>query len=409
MNPPRPVGRSCTVGAVSVESPPQTAAPPGVQIAPVRGFSDLRAFVALPYRLHRGTPWIPPLKLERYAFLTRPLNPYFKHGAAEYFLARQEGRVVGRITAQIDHAFNDFHGTRWGMFGFLEFEQDPHVLRALLDAAAAWLGERGCERMVGPMDFSMNDECGVLIEGFELEPMIKQVWQPPYYQQLCEACGLTKAIDILHWELHLSDREERMLPILPRMAQRARERHGITIRRMSRRHLRREMDEFAKVYNAAWARNWGFVPYSKEDLDELALTLQIVYDRNWFMIAEQDGHTVGMAITIPDINQALKRMRGTLLPSGWWQLLTRRRYTNRMRIGFLGVLPEYEHTGVAAALYMEHFETAARTGITHGEAGWILESNRSMNRGLEAMGGRIVKRCRIYEHVLSGAGSTAAN
>jgi GNAT superfamily N-acetyltransferase len=371
------------------------------QVAPVRGASDLRAFVELPYRLHAGTPWIPPLRLERYAFLHRKLNPYFKHGCAEYFLAREDERAVGRITAQIDNAFNEFHGTRWGMFGFLEFEHDEAVARALLDGAAAWLLERGCERMVGPMDFSMNDESGVLIEGFELEPMIKQPWHPPYYQQLCEAAGLTAATDLFHWELHLSDRDERMLPLLPKLAQRAREKHGITIRRMSRWHLRRELDEFAKVYNAAWSRNWGFVPYSKEDLDELALTLQLVYDRNWFMIAEQDGHTVGMAITIPDVNQALKRMRGRLLPLGWWHYLRKRRYIDRMRIGFLGVLPEYEHTGAAAALYMEHFGTAARTGLVHGEAGWILESNRSMNRGLEAMGGRIVKRCRVYERMLA--------
>jgi GNAT superfamily N-acetyltransferase len=377
-------------------APPKTT----VEVAPVRGRSALRAFVELPFRLHAGTPWIPPLRLERYAFLNRRLNPYFKHGCAEYFVARRDGRVVGRISAQIDHAFNEFHGTRWGMFGFLEFEDDEAVLRSMLDTAAAWLAERGCERMVGPMDLSMNEECGVLVEGFELEPMIKQPWHPSYYGDRCEAVGLTKAMDLLHWELHLSDRDERMLPLLPKLARRAREKQGITIRRMSRRRLRRELDEFAKVYNSAWSHNWGFVPYAKEDLDELALTLQIVYDRNWFMIAEQDGNTVGMAITIPDINQVLKKMRGRLLPLGWWYLVTKRRHIDRMRIGFLGVLPEYEHTGAGAALYMEHFDTAARTGLTHGEAGWILETNHSMNRGLEAMGARSVKRCRVYERML---------
>ena len=385
---------------MTVETEPHRAT---VEVRPVRGPGDLRAFVSLPFRLHRGTPWIPPLKLERYAFLIRKLNPYFKHGVAEYFVARQEGRVVGRITAQIDRAFNDFHRTSWGMFGFLEFENDPRILHDLLDAAAKWLADRGCDRMVGPMDFSMNEECGVLCDGFELEPMIKQPWHPPYYQEQCEAAGLTKAKDLYHWELHLSDRDHRMRDALPRLAERAKEKHGITIRRMSRRRLRRDLDEFAKVYNAAWSRNWGFVPYSKEDLDELALTLQVVYDRDWFMIAEQDGRTVGMAITIPDVNQALKRMQGRLLPLGWWHLMSRRRFVDRMRIGFLGVLPEYEHTGAAAALYIEHFETAARTGLTHGEAGWILESNHSMNRGLEAMGGRIVKRCRVYERQLGAS------
>jgi GNAT superfamily N-acetyltransferase len=371
-----------------------------VRIRPVRGLSDLRAFVDLPFRLHAGTPWIPPLKLERYVFLSRRLNAYFKHGEAEYFLARRDGRVVGRVTAQIDRAFNDFHESRWGMFGFLEFEDDQEVLGALLDAAAAWLRERGCERMVGPMDFQMNDESGVLIEGFEREPMIKQPWHPPYYQQRCEAAGLSKAMELFSWELQISDREQRMLPILPEIAERARTTYGITIRKMSRRGLRRELDEFAKVYNAAWSHNWGFVPYSKQDLDAYALDLQLVFERDWFMIAENDKETVAMAITIPDINQVLARMRGRLLPLGWWYYLNKHRIIDRVRIGFLGVLPEYQHTGVAAALYLEHFDIAARTHRKWGEASWILETNKAMNRGLEAMGGRITKRWRVYERML---------
>ena len=374
-----------------------------VDVAPVRGFADLRAFVALPFRLHAGTMWVPPLKLERYAFLNRKLNAYFKHGEAQYWLARSGGRVVGRITAQIDRAFNHYHESRWGMFGFLEFEDDSAIVEALLDAAAGWLRDRGCERMVGPMDFQMNDESGVLIEGFELEPMIRQPWHPPYYQRCCEQAGLTKAMDLFHWELRLSDRNERMIPALPRIAERARAKHGVTIRKMSRRHLRRELDEFAKIYNAAWSQNWGFVPYSKEDLDAYALDLQLVYDRDWFMIAEIDGQTVAMALSFPDINQVLKKMRGRLLPLGWWHYLNKRRIMDRVRVGFLGVLPEYQHTGVAAALYIEHFDVSARTRIKHGEAGWILEVNSSMNRGLEAMGGRIVKRCRLYERLLAGS------
>jgi GNAT superfamily N-acetyltransferase len=373
-----------------------------VQIAPVRGFADLREFVALPYRLHAGTAWIPPLKLERYAFLNRKLNAYFKHAEAEYFLARRDGRVVGRITAQVDRAFNEYHDSRWGMFGFLEFEDDPELLRALLATAEAWLRTRGCDRMLGPMDFSMNEESGVLIEGFELEPYIRQPWHPPYYQQRCEEAGLGKAMDLYSWWLEISDRE-RMHPILPKAAERARTRHGVTIRRMSRLHLRREMDEFAKVYNAAWSHNWGFVPYSKEDLDAYTIDMQLVYDRNWFMIAEQDGQTIAMAITIPDINQIYKKMRGRLLPLGWWYYLNRARIIDRVRIGFLGVLPEYQHTGAAASLYLEHFDVAERTRQKQGEASWILEINHAMNRGLEAMGARIVKRWRVYERLLDGA------
>ncbi len=370
-----------------------------VQVSAARTPEDLRQFVALPFRLHAGTPWIPPLKLERYAFLTRKLNAFFTHGEARYFLARRDGRVVGRITAQIDFEFNRFHGSRWGMFGFLEFEEDAEILEALLAAAEDWCRRHGCDRMVGPMNFQINDEAGVLIEGFAREPLIREPWNPPYYQQRCEAAGLAKAMDLYGWDLSIDDRE-RMNPILPRVAERAHRKYGVTIRKMSRRHLRRELDEFAKVYNAAWSRNWGFVPYTKADLDAFAIDMQLVYSREWFMIAEADGRTIAMAITIPDIHQIYKKMQGRLLPLGWWYYLNRGRIIDRIRVGFLGVLPEYQHTGVAAALYLAHFDAAAASRQKAGEASFILEVNTAMNRGLEEMGGRLVKRWRVYERLL---------
>ncbi len=371
-----------------------------VEVSPVRGFVQLREFVSLPFRLHAGTPWVPPLKLERYVFLSRHLNAYFTHGEAEYFLARRARRVVGRITAQIDRAFNEFHGNRWGMFGFLEFEDDPQVLEALLLTAAEWLSARGCERMVGPMDFQMNDESGVLTEGFERPPMIKQPWHPPYYQQRCEAAGLQKAMDLLMWERHVFDAEQ-VSPQLLRVAERAQARYRVRVRSMSRRHLRRDLDEFAKVYNSAWSKNWGFVPYSKEDLDGYALDLQLVFARDWFMIAEVDGETAGLAITVPDINQVLRKMRGRLLPLGWWYYLNRNRIVDQVRVGFLGVVPEYQHTGAGVALYLAQFRSGERTRQKGGEMGWILETNHSMNRAMEALGARIVKRFRVYERMLA--------
>ena len=200
-----------------------------LKISAVRGPADLRAFVALPYRLHADTPWIPPLKLERYVFLTRRLNAFFTHGEAEYFLARRDGRVVGRVTAHLDYEFNRFHHSRWGMFGFLEFEDDPEILEALLQTVSGWLSSRGCDRMVGPMNFQVNDEAGVLIEGFDREPLIREPWNPQYYRARCEEFGLTKAMDLLGWDLDVRDRA-RMDPRLPRITKRAIERYGVTIR-----------------------------------------------------------------------------------------------------------------------------------------------------------------------------------
>ena len=372
-----------------------------VEVAPVSSRADMREFIELPYRLHSNAEqWIPPLRIERWHFLHPRTGAFYKRGEAELFLARRDGRVVGRISAQIDSAYNEFHGDATGMFGFLELEDDVEALRALLDAAAGWLRERGRDRMLGPMDFTMNDESGVLIEGFEREPMVRQAWHPPYYRRLCEEAGLEKAVDTFMWSLHISGRDQ-VMPIIWDLAEQLEPKHGITIRKMTRRRLRSDLDAFGEIYNEAWARNFGFVPYSEEDLDAYAQELQLAYDRNWFMVAEDaEGKTVGMAITAPDLNQVLKKMNGRLLPLGWWHFLNRRRIMDRCRVGFLGVKPAYQHTGVAAGLYAEHFDMAEVTRVKGGEMGWILETNKAMNRAMEAMGGEIVKKYRVYERGL---------
>jgi hypothetical protein len=367
-----------------------------VDVRPARSFRDVGAFIDLPSRLHAGTPWVPPLKLERRLFLSRRFGPYRSRIDFELFLARRDGRVVGRVSAHVDHAYNRHHGERRGWFGFFECEDDPDAARALLDAADAWLRARGQTEMVGPADFTVNDESGLVVEGHELHPMIRQPWHPPYYQPLIEGAGLHKVVDLLMWRLEIDDREQ-MLPILPELAQTAREKHGVTIRRMSRRRLRSDLDLFGEIYNRAWRRNWGFVPYDAADLDQYALELQLGFDRDWFMVAEIGGEAIAMAITVPDLNQVLRRMNGRLLPLGWWYFLRKGSTINRVRVGFLGVKPKFQHTGAAAALYVEHFDTSARhQRIKGGEMGWILETNRAMNRGMEAMNGRVVKRYRMY-------------
>jgi GNAT superfamily N-acetyltransferase len=373
-----------------------------VDIRAVSGSRDLKAFIELPFAVHANHPqWVPPLKLERRLFLNRRMNPFFTHGEAEYFLARRDGRVVGRASAQINQAFNDTHQAKWGWFGFIELYEDQEVAAALLDAAADWLRSRGMERMVGPADFTMNDESGVLIEGYELVPMLRQPWHPPYYRTLLEGAGMEKAMDLLMWNLEVRDRS-RVMPGIEELAERLKPDHGIAVRRMRRLHLRRELDGFAEVYNAAWADNWDFVPYSKKDLDSLAQELQLVFDKHWAFVAEREdtGEVVATALTFPDINQVLAKMNGRLLPFGWWHFVRKGSIMDRVRVGFLGVKPEYQHTGVAAKLYIEHFKAASERPQTGGEMGWILETNTAMNRGMEGMGGRVVKRYRVYERQL---------
>jgi GNAT superfamily N-acetyltransferase len=374
-----------------------------VNVRPVRGRRDLDAFIRVPFRLHRGTPWVPPLIMERREFLNREKNPFFAHGEAEYFLAERDGEVVGRITAHVDERWTQHNGGNDGMFGFFECERSPETAKALMDAATGWLRERGRERMLGPMDFTTNDECGVLVEGFDLDPFVLEPWHPPYYQELVEGLGLAKAMDLLMWRLELGQLKQgdRFHDLIHQAAETSAKEHGVVIRHMRKRDLEAEVMRFMEVYNEAWDRNWGFVPVSQEEVRFQAKNLKPILDENWAMIAERDGEVVGAALTLPDVNQVLKGMNGRLLPLGWLRFLTGRRKVDRVRVFALGVKPQYQHFGVAAALYVEHIQVAARVRQKWGEMGWILETNEPMNRAMEGMGGEVVKRYRLYERPLA--------
>ncbi len=369
----------------------------GLDVRPVASKRDLTTFIKLPWRLYRNEPnWVPPLIAERRRFLDRTQNPWFEHGEAQLFLAWRDGRAVGRISAQVDRLFNEFQDNTWGLFGFFECEDDPEAARALLDAAEAWLRVRDRDRMVGPMDFTMNDECGVLVEGFERPPIILTNWTHPYYPALLEGAGMTKAMDTLMWRLEIAGRD-RVHPAIWDVAERVESKHGITVRPMRKRDIEAEIDRFLEVYNAAWERNWGFSPLTEKEVRHYAKTLKPLLDEHWAFIAEKDGETIGAALTIPDYNQVLKHLNGRLLPFGWLKFLWYRRRIDRVRVFALGVKREWQHTGVAARFYELHFDSAEATPQKHGEMGWILETNTSMNRAMEGMGGEIVRRYRLYE------------
>ena len=368
-----------------------------IEVRPVVSRSDLMRFIKLPWRLYRNSPrWVPPLISERRRHLDRAHNPFFQHAEAEYFLAWRGGEPVGRITAHVDHRFNEFQQNDWGLFGFFESEDDPEVGMALLGTAEAWLRERGRDRMVGPMDFSTNHECGLLVEGHERPPQILENWHHPYYAALLEGYGLSKVMDLLKWELHIADREK-MLPILAELAEKVEPKYGVKVRPMRKRDFESEVRAFMEVYNSAWENNWGFVPLTDAELRTYANELKPILDENWAWIAEADDQVVGAALSIPDYNQVLAKLDGRLLPFGWAKALLARRKIDSVRVFALGVKRAYQHTGISAKFYVEHFNSAARTPQTWGEMGWILETNTAMNRGMEAMNGRIVKRYRLYE------------
>jgi GNAT superfamily N-acetyltransferase len=375
-----------------------------VEIRPVRSRRDLKRFIKVPFRLHRESPqWVAPLIFERMEFLNRRKNPYFEHAEVELFIAERDGEPVGRISAQIDERWDSYQGGKDAMFGFFESTEDPEVAEALLGTAAEWARGKGRERILGPMDFTTNDEVGILIEGFELPPYILENWHPPYYRELFEARGFGKAMDLLMWELHFGDLKEgeRFDPSIHTAAKRALEEEGIVIRNIDKGNLEREMRLFTPVYNDAWSDNWGFVPPTDAEIAFHAKILKQVIDEDWAYIAEKDGEAIGAALTLPDINQVLAKLNGRLLPVGWLKFLLGKGKIDRLRVFALGVKHDYRHSGVAAGLYLKHLETAAQPGaIKGGEMGWILETNEAMNRAMEGMGGRVVKRYRLFERAL---------
>jgi GNAT superfamily N-acetyltransferase len=377
-----------------------------IVIRPVQSRRDLKRFVKVPFGLHRDSPqWVAPLVFERMEFLDRDKNPYFQHAEAEYFLAECGGAPVGRITAQVDERWDEFQGGNDAMFGFFETAEDPEVAAALLDAAAGWARDRGRERLLGPMDFTTNDEIGILIDGYERRPMILEPWHPPYYRELIEGHGFDKAMDVQMWELQFGDLKEgeRFDPAIHEAAGNALEEEGIVIRNMRKREMADEVRRFMDVYNDAWGDNWGFVPVTDAEAEFQAKNLKQVLDEDWGFMAEKDGEVIGAALTLPDINQVMAKLNGRLLPFGWLRFLLGRRRIDQLRVFALGVKHDYRHTGVAAGLYLKHLETAARPGtIGGGEMGWILETNGPMNRAMEGMGGTVVKRYRIYERSLQG-------
>jgi GNAT superfamily N-acetyltransferase len=259
--------------------------------------------------------------------------------------------------------------------------------------------------MIGPMDFTTNDECGLLVEGYEREPIILQPWHPQYYRERLEELGLTKSMDLLMWDLWLGKLQEgnTFHPLIEAAAKKCAE-EGVVVRGMRKSDLENEIARFMEVYNEAWGPNWGFVPITAEEVAFQAKNLKPILSEDWAMIAELNGEIVGAALTLPDFNQVLKKMNGRIFPFGWWHFLTGRRKIDRVRVFALGVKTEYQHLGVAAALYVRHRETAARLPQKGGETGWILETNEAMNRAMEGMGGTIAERYRLYEIGLQPAG-----
>lgn len=377
----------------------RAAAPAAVAVREIRPGESLRSFIDLSWRVNAGDPsWVAPLRMDLAVVLDRKKHPYHRHAEVAYFLAERGGEPVGRIAATVNHRYNEFHEARQGFFGFFEAVDDAGVARALVDAAAAWLRERGMERMQGPMSFSTNEEAplGVLVQGFEVPPYVFMPHNPPYYDRILEEAGLAKAMDLLAYSM-TGEPPERLVRGVERLAKR----QGVTVRGLDMRRFAEEVATIKEVYNSAWARNWGFVPMTDEEFDHVGKSMKLIVDPALVLVAEKDGRAVGFSIALPDLNQVLKKIpSGRLLPFGAFRFLWGKRKIDALRLITLGFRPEFQHQGLGALLYLRTWEEGVKRGYYRAEASWVLENNLEMRRALENLGAQLYKRMRIYEREL---------
>jgi GNAT superfamily N-acetyltransferase len=371
-----------------------------VDVVSVVNGKDLARFIRLPHQIYRDNPnWVAPLDSDERTRLTPGKNPFFQHAEAAYFLARQNGRDVGRISASVDRNYDGFHGERQAGFGFFEAET-AEATQALLGAAERWGRERGASVMRGPMNFTTNDDCGFLIRGFELPPTILMPYNPPTYPTWVESAGLTKVKDLYAFKVPIPDSPAEQIAQVARIAQKARDRYRVRVRPMSLKHFGQELQRVKDIYNAAWERNWGFVPMTEAEIDHMAAQLKPAIVPELALFAEIDGEPVGFALAIPDVNVALKPLHGKLFPFGIVRLLWSLRGIRTLRLMALGVKTGYRRRGIDAALVHQAAVASHAKGYVWCEVGWTLEDNHLVNRLIEAVHGDQYKTYRIYERSL---------
>lgn len=361
----------------------------------------LRDFIHLPWSIYRNDPdWVPPLLIEQKQRYSHK-NPFFEHARWRGWVAYRNDRPVGRITAQIDQLFLDRYDDRFGYFGSLEATDDPAVFSALFQAAESWLAGEGMTHATGPFTLSINEEAGLLVDGFDTPPCIMMGHNPPYYGAQLEAQGYAPARDLLAYH---QPPTYQFSPTVKRLLERLSGR--IHLRPLNRKKLDEELDTLRHIFNDAWSDNWGFVPFTEAEFKEVGKAMTLLLDDDFVQIAEVDGEPAAMIIGLPDINQAIRDLNGRLLPLGWLKLLWRIkvRYPVRARIPLMGVLKKHQHTRLGPALAFAVTEALRtpflRRGIEEVEMSWILENNQAMRNIIEQLGGVEYKRYRLYKKPL---------
>lgn len=383
-----------------------------LEIRPIQTSAEKKAFVELPWKIYRDDPnWVPPLLSMAYEVVDTEKHPFYEFARLTLFNARRGDQLVGRIGAIDNPRHNQAHGDKAGFFGFFEVEDDPEAAQALFAAAGDWLRARGKDAIRGPANPSVNDEYGLLVEGFDRPPVIMMTYNPSYYVDLIEGAGFEKAVDLWAWyvptSLYGGTSVDKLPEKLVRVAKAVRKRYGYTVHPLNMRDFDSEVDKIKIIYRAAWEKNWGAVPMTDREIGHLAAGLKQMADPEMvFIVEDRDGNVVGMSLSLPDVNQALLKAYPrpgipeplTLLKLLWhWKV---RSCVNVVRVVALGVLEAHRGRGVDALLMYETARAALPKGYSWGEMSWILETNDMMNRSAEMMGCNIYKTYRIYQKPL---------
>ncbi len=356
--------------------------------------ADRKAFLTFPYRLYRDDPvWVPPLRMAEAALMNREKNPFFEHADAQHFLARRGKRVVGRIAAIENRRHNEVHEDRVGFFGFFDAEPDPEVARALLHAAKAWNDARDLAPMRGPVNYSTNDSCGVLVQGFDEPPRLMMPHNRPDYEELITGAGLVGVKDLhAYWISTENSVPERFQRVVDRMMKRK----GITIRRINFKNFDEEVPVLLGLYNRSWEKNWGFVPATENEFKHAAKDMKMVVSPPLSGVAERDGVPVGLAVFLRDLNTLLRGTNGRL-----WRFLPKLLFANKdamdARCILLGIVPEARGSAINEAFFVRALKNGLATGCPGAECGWVLADNKAIIAPIEAAGGVLRKVYRMYE------------
>ena len=374
----------------------------GVEIRQVAYARDLKVFIEIPWSIYRDDPhWVPPLKFERKEAFSEK-NPFFEHARWRAWLAYRDGVPVGRISAQIDSLYLERHDAHTGFFGMIEAPEDPEVFAALFGAAGAWLKEQGMQTALGPFNLGINQEIGCLVEGFNSPPYVMMGHARPYYGALIEGQGYEKAQDVLSYEL---TKEMFALPdIVQRMVQR--QAGKMKLRKVDRKNKAAELETLRSIFNDAWSGNWGFVPFTKKEFKAVGKELFMIMPPDFSWIVEADGEPAAFMILIPNLNEVIADLDGSLLPFGWAKLLWRLkvRSPKTARVALMGVRQKYQNTRLGPALAFRSiqalYEPTMKRNMDMIEMSWILEQNKGIRNIIEKIGGVVSKRYRLYRKSL---------